>query len=80
MLGVPNETDERCNDFGGHSQKSEEFLDSINEVMKSARKNLKTLSLEYRDEDDDQVYFLETRKDFYPLQLFDFLRRDKNPG
>lgn len=45
---------------------AEDFVTQFNEIMKEHRQ---VNFIRERNEEDEKVYFLETRKEYYPLQL-----------
>jgi hypothetical protein len=55
-------------------EEAEDFLEAINEVMRSVREE--RMGQERDREDDERVYFLESRQEFYPLQIISRAGRD----
>lgn len=48
-----------------------DLINGINDIMRSAREECLR---DYGREEDEKVYFLETRKEHYPLQIIGRIR------
>jgi hypothetical protein len=63
-----------------NSQETKDFIDSINDVIKSGRKNMQMVNFQHRIEDEERIYYMESRRQYYPLQLYASPRLDEING